>query len=232
MLGLSECIEQFLNECRFQRRLDQKTINAYSIDMKQFYEYSHESSYVEREVILSYIEHINGMYKPSTVKRKLACLRSFFSYLEYEDMIERSPFAKIRLRMREPLILPKHIPLNGIEEILSYAYDKLRSEKEGSFGYNTSLRNVIILELLFMTGVRVSELCSISPKDIDKENCEILIWGKGSRYNLYSDIEKDKTIVFNTLYGAIALLNMAEYGLSGNHTPNRSDLSSNNLLKL
>lgn len=59
----------------------------------------------------THIAQLHQQYKPKTVKRKIASLKAFFHYLEYKDIIEHNPFNKIQVRFREPVILPKTIPL-------------------------------------------------------------------------------------------------------------------------
>lgn len=60
---------------------------------------------------------------PKTAKRKIASVKAFFHYLEYKDYIEVNPFNKIHIKFREPVILPKTIPLHTVETLLGTMYE-------------------------------------------------------------------------------------------------------------
>lgn len=82
--------------------------------------------------------------------------------------------------MNEPLVLPKTIPLRVIEQLLSAAYQahkKSRTNQE----LKISLRDIAVIELLFATGMRVSELCGLNTEDIDLIDGTVKIYGKGSK---------------------------------------------------
>ena len=81
-----ELIEEYLYYGRKQRKLDKKTICAYRIDLKQFSEFNGQEELVmSREAIRKYILHLHDVYKQKTVKRKIASLKAFYSYLEEEE---------------------------------------------------------------------------------------------------------------------------------------------------
>ena len=103
-----------------------------------------------------------------------------FHYFEYRDLIEKNPFNKLQIKFRESITLPKIIPLNYIEAILSTIYDSKVSAKT-KFQQRNALRDVAVIELLFATGMRISELCSLGINDINLDNGTILIFGKGSK---------------------------------------------------
>jgi Site-specific recombinase XerD len=137
--------------------------------LKQFikfiYNYNGELSRVS---LSNYITFLHKTYKPKSIKRKIASAKAFLNYLEYEGIIEENPFMKIRLKIKEPLTLPKTIPINTIQLIFSTAYQKLSQEKNTSLHqHGTVLRDIAVLELLFATGIRVSELCSLTSRDVD-----------------------------------------------------------------
>ena len=119
-------------------------------------------------------------YQPKTTKRKIASLKAFFHFLEYEDLLENNPFNKIQLSFREPKRLPKTIPANIIQLFLNTIYRQ--AQQAPTHGKKKSiLRDIAVTELLFATGVRISELCNLKYKNIDIENRSLLIWGKGSK---------------------------------------------------
>lgn len=181
MNNLSTQMETYLNYCRYQKKLSDKTLNAYKIDLGQLLAFSeNEENPLTKTFLTGYIRDLHTKYKPKSVKRKISCVRAFLKYLEFEQEIEINPFDKMQLGFREPTSLPKALPLNIIRKLLKTAYKSLE-KSHTEFGYATELKNVAVLELLFATGLRVSELCSITPGDIDLRNGFVKVEGKGSR---------------------------------------------------
>lgn len=72
----------------------------------------------------TYIAKLHQQYAPKTVKRKIASLKALFHHLEYKEIILHNPFAKLQLRFREPIILPKTIPLPTIEVLINTIYEQ------------------------------------------------------------------------------------------------------------
>lgn len=130
--------------------------------------------------IETYISSLHTLYKPRTVKRKIASIKAFYHHLEYRDIISITPFAKLQTRFREPLILPKTIPLHTIEQLLTEIYTQ-HSNAGTPYQKMHTLRDAAIIELLFMTGIRISELCSLSNNSINLHTGTILIYGKGDK---------------------------------------------------
>ncbi|MFQ6860544.1 MAG: tyrosine-type recombinase/integrase [Beduini sp.] len=182
---MKERLETYLNECRLQKNLNMKTIKAYSIDLKQFLTYSQDRE-CSRELLNDYIGYLSGLYsKPRTIKRKIASLKAFFNYLELDNYIEYNPFNKIRFKYKEPLLLPRTVDLQYMTLILKKAYDDIRQSRS-PYEIKTTTRNAAVIELLFSTGLRVSELCNIKKEEINLDQGQLLIYGKGAKErNLY-----------------------------------------------
>ena len=174
--------EKYLEYCQLQKRLDFKTLKAYRIDLTQFINQVsvNDISEITPGLLENYIGKLHQMYKPKTVKRKIASLKAFFRYLEYRDLIERNPFNKVQIKFREPVILPKTIPLRTVEVFLSTIYKQKRNAKT-NYQRNNALRDAAVIELLFATGMRISELCSLRSSDINLHERTVLIYGKGSK---------------------------------------------------
>lgn len=124
MNHLQNHIDNYLVHCQTQKRLDAKTLKAYRIDLRQFSEQISitESTELTPAVLETYIAKLHQQYAPKTVKRKIASLKAFFHYLEYREIISQNPFNKLQIRFREPVILPKTIPLHSIEILLNTMY--------------------------------------------------------------------------------------------------------------
>jgi integrase/recombinase XerD len=182
MKELKLLTENYLSYCLYQKILNPKTIKAYSIDLKQFAKFIECSeNEINKIGINNYLTHIHKIFKPKTIKRKIACIKAFFNYLEYEEILDKNPFTRLKVKFKEPSLLPRTIPINNLEKILSIVYTEVSKHDNTEFQLNTLYRDIAVLELLFATGARVSELCSLSNHDVDLINKAILITGKGSK---------------------------------------------------
>lgn len=178
MTDLSIYTEDFISYCCFRKALNSKTIRAYSTDLKQ--QWSYTNGDLGKAAICKYISYLHEHFKPKTCRRKIATMKAFIHYLLVEDIIECNPFDKIDTSFREPQLLPKTIPLNIINDILHAAYaEKVSAETDHS--KRMCIRNIVVLEILFATGARVSEICSLTPDSIDLSNHFVKIFGKGSK---------------------------------------------------
>ena len=182
MENLQTHIANYLEYCGTQKRLDEKTLKAYRIDLRQLSEQtsSQEITEITSETLEAYIAKLHQQYKPKTVKRKIASVKALFHYLEYKDIIDRNPFNKIQVRFREPVILPKTIPLHTVETFLTTIY-KQRSNAKTDYQKRNALRDAAVAELLFATGMRISELCTLKNEDVNLYEGIILIYGKGDK---------------------------------------------------
>lgn len=174
-------IENFLIHCKNQKRLDSKTLKAYQIDLKQFASVMPDTvSDITPSLLEQHIAMLHHAYMPRTVKRKIATAKALFHYMEFKDYITINPFNKLQIRFREPFILPKTIPLPIVEKFLATIY-KQRSYAKTRFQQRNALRDIAVIEFLFATGVRISELCSLKPENINLDDYSFLIYGKGSK---------------------------------------------------
>lgn len=182
-MDVEQLIRRYLDTCTYQNNLDKKTIKAYKTDLAQFVEFLVDRQlFYEKDCIVDYIHFLNKKeYRIKTVKRKIASLKAFFSYLNYEDYISHNPFSKIKLKIKEPLILPKIIPLDQLDILFWHVYKQKYQINEQSYQYKAVLRDIAVLELLFGTGIRISELCSLKGSDITLNNDAIKIFGKGAK---------------------------------------------------
>jgi len=178
-------IKKYLDYCKDYKKLSQKSIKAYSIDLEQFV--SHfgfdEGEALTKAGICSYISELHKTYAPKTAKRKLASLRTFLNYLEFEEIIDTNPLRKIKTKFQEPRILPKVIPISLIESLLNLARREFL-DAETDYEKFAAQRNMVVIEMLFATGMRVSELCSLEAKDVNLETGCVRIMGKGAKQRL------------------------------------------------
>lgn len=182
MNDLQTSIHNYLEYCKNQKCLDRKTLKSYRIDLRQFAEQSTvtEAEAIDSLMLENYIAGLHQQYKPKTAKRKIASIKAFFHYLEYKDLIKRNPFGKVQVKFREPVILPKTIPLHTIEKLLATIY-QCQSNAKTTYQQRNALRDAAVIELLFATGMRISELCSLKMNDVCLYDRTVLIYGKGSK---------------------------------------------------
>jgi len=180
MIELKHAIADYLAYCEYQKKLSKKSIKAYTIDLEQLKRHTISENIPAKTEISAYITRLHKTYSPRTVKRKIASIRALFNYLEFEEILSENPMKKIKTKFHVPQMLPRTIPLTIIESILRAAYQELK-QAQTVFALNTALRNTAMLELLFATGLRVSELCSLNKDYIDLGNGKILIMGKGAK---------------------------------------------------
>lgn len=181
MSTLENYIVEYLEYCEFRKRLDGKSLKAYKIDLQQYNSFACDlGDYFSRDIVDSFITNLHKQYKAKTVKRKIASLKAFFHYLEYKELLTENPFNKLDVHFREAKLLPKTIPFHSIRQLLSVLYEQ-KKLANSQYQLHCSIRDIAVIELLFATGMRISELCSLKPCDIDLQNNTVLIYGKGSK---------------------------------------------------
>lgn len=170
----SKLISNYLSYCESHKRLSTHTIRAYKNDLLQFY----NSNYNNVE---SYIEFLTkSNIKSNTLRRKIASLKVFYSYLKFQDIIDENPFNQLRFQFRKEKILPKTIPYDILKSVYSYSEQKVIHSKS-KYQKQKAERNLLIISLLLSTGIRISELCHIHLKDINFSNRTLHIIGKGKK---------------------------------------------------
>lgn len=198
-MELSASVKQYLTYCKSQKDLDEKTIKAYRIDLVQFC--SHLARYdseITRESILSYISYLNANFKPRSVKRKIASVKVFCGYLHEEQFIDENPFHGMRLKLPPARTLPRVVSLRVIEQMLTEAHRRVHHAKSVT-ARQRALREAAVMELLFATGMRVSELCGLTEQDVDLAEGLIRIRGKGRKERMIQ-IENQEVIQILTAY--------------------------------
>lgn len=174
-----DLINDYSNYCKQQKRLSQHTIKAYRIDLKQFHRFINNNEVV-KENLIQYINHLHDSYKSKSVKRKIASLNAFFSYLEYEEIIEVNPLYKIHVDFKSEKRLPRIIQNSDLVAFyrqLYLEYEHARTDCQK----NIALRNICIMEIMISTGLRISEVCNINRGNINLQEKYIRILGKGSK---------------------------------------------------
>ena len=179
---MKETVNAFLQYLVVERGFSQNTLGAYSNDLSQFREFvghylktddDEAFRMVDLDLLNAYVSELRDKkgYRDSTTARKVAAVRSFFGYLSANEIIGEDPTEN----MGSPRVgrsVPKFISEDDVKTLLSAAADT---------GTPEGRRDASILELLYATGVRVSELVSLNVQDIDFEEGFIRAWGKGAK---------------------------------------------------
>ena len=204
--SVNEIMKSFLFHCQFEKNLSSKTLKAYSTDIGQFVVFvkgtEDELNFkcMPKETLKSYLQEISH-FKPKTVKRKIASLKAMLNFLEYEDDDYINPFRKIKVRLKEPSLLPSVMTLNEVKKILNIMYLELnRSQNKKCHTFKAQVRNLSIVEILFSTGMRVSEVCSLNFEDINLKNGIIKVLGKGSKERIIQICQQETLSIIRTYY--------------------------------
>ena len=176
MKNLASLISNYIEVIEHIKKLSPNTIKAYRIDLYQFASFT-KNILANKDMIKQYIVYLNQQFAPRSVKRKIASIRAFYRELSINGILKKNPFDQLEIRIHTPKQLPRIIPQQIIQSILQSAYS------EYSNGNRIALRDIMVLELLFNTGLRVSELCSLERDNfsLDDDGLRLLVNGKGSK---------------------------------------------------
>lgn len=170
-------IEQFIRYLQFEKRFSPHTVTAYKNDLDQFSQYivsfQPELLNVTHQHVRTWIVSLmDDGIEARTINRKISSLRSFYKFLQRENLIGNSPM----IYVRAPKI-PKRLPIVITEQkmdILLDAQDVFSNDFQG-------MRDRLIVELLYGTGMRLSELVNLSDYDINGYEQQIKVLGKRNK---------------------------------------------------
>lgn len=169
-------VTEFINYLTVERGLAKNTLESYGRDLKQFGIYLHDKDVdvlkqSNRAVIMAYLHSLQNKGRAvSTISRNLAAIKSFFQFLVREKYLEKDPAANLESPKLEKK-LPKTLTIAEVEELV----------KQPDIVFPSGLRDKAMLELLYATGIRVSELISLNVSDVNLEMGYIRCYGKGSK---------------------------------------------------
>ena len=189
---MEKLLEEFLYDLKVNRELSKNTLESYGRDLRQFYEYSNSIGVsvlnVNKTGIIAYLMYLQKKGKAtSSISRSLASLRSFYQFLSSNKYIDKNP----TMNLESPKIEKKLPQILTVEEVELLLSQPNKDDPKGS-------RDRCMLELLYATGIRVSELVALTIYDINLDMGFIKCNGKGM---------KDRVIPI----GSIALKALDEY---------------------
>jgi integrase/recombinase XerC len=168
-------LTSFLEYLKYQKDYSDYTYENYMIDIEDFINYCNDNKLNKYDFnydkVKEYLMHLhNKNYSKSTISRKLSALRSFYKHLYRNNLIKSNPFSFVSLPKKEKR-LPKYVNYDDLNTLFNI------SKTTTPLGQ----RDRLILEMLYATGIRVSELCNIKISDIDFKDKTIRIIGKGRK---------------------------------------------------
>lgn len=173
-------VESFLNYIQYEKRYSKNTSEAYQNDLEQFMVFT-KANGCDDVLQVTHIDIRNWMVSlmqdkisPRSINRKISTLKSFYKYLLRKGIITKNPLTKVQ-PPKTSKRLPVFVEQPGI--------DKLLTEIEFSEGYEGLLEKTII-ELLYGTGMRRSELLNLKETDVDSYNSQVKVLGKGNKERL------------------------------------------------
>lgn len=177
-------LKSFIAYLSVEKNFSNYTVSAYKSDLVSFFIWTNNISpekvtYNQIREYLHFIQKFN--YKKTTVARKIASLRTFFKYLYKSQFIEINPAENISAP-KKPKSLPKFLTDDEMNKIL----DNIKIDTPAG------LRNKAILELLSATGMRVSELSNLNFEDLNLDENEIIVFGKGAKERIVLVSERAK----------------------------------------
>lgn len=131
-MNVQKQMKPYLEHCEYRKELDEKTLKAYRIDLRQYFEFVQIDNPLKTD-IEHYITNLHKNYKQKTVKRKIASVKAFYNYLEEEELIIDNPFRKIKLKFKEAVVLPRIILRSEIETLLNHMYCCKATAKEYNY---------------------------------------------------------------------------------------------------
>jgi len=173
--------DAFLEYLFHQKRYSEHTIRSYSNDLMQFQNFCDERR-ESFDVLQTTHRHVKNWLasllrkklEHRTINRKLASLRTFFKYLQREGLLQINPVSSIQT-LRNPKTVPTFVEKDKINNYLNSAKEEI--------GFSMQ-RNLLIVNLLYLTGIRRNELIHLQFQDFDLENCNLKVLGKRNKQRI------------------------------------------------
>lgn len=171
---------EFINNLKITKNLSPKTLNAYLSDLKQFANYEQN---ILTPDIRAFIAHLTCdlQLKDSSVRRKIITLKNFYGFLVESEILEVSPFQKLKFRFKQERRLPKTLSIGEVSKLLNCFNDTVIRTPFASKEY---MRDAALIDLLVSTGIRIGEAAAITLDDIVTTEHTLLIHGKGRKQRL------------------------------------------------
>ncbi|MBO6195210.1 MAG: site-specific tyrosine recombinase XerD [Bacilli bacterium] len=170
MVDASKELYDYMNYLSLERQLSSNTIDGYKRDLYDFYKFTNKSyNNINKTDIIDYITYLNKKVGPKTINRHIVSIKNFFKYLEKNNIIKNNPTSDIT-GLKTPKKMPRVLSIEDVDKLLDI---------EVKDAYTS--RNKAMLELMYSSGLRVSELLNLTLNNIDFDMNLVRIFGKGSK---------------------------------------------------
>ena len=165
-----EEIQDYMNYLTLERQLSPNTIDGYKRDLEDFYKFINKSyNHINKDDIIDYITYLNKKVGPKTINRHIVSIKNYFKFLEKNNYISSNPTTDIT-GLKTPKKMPRVLSIEEVDKLLDI-------EVKDAY----SSRNKAMLELMYSSGLRVSELLNLTLNNIDFNMNLVRIYGKGSK---------------------------------------------------
>jgi len=193
-MNVQQAIAQFLEHGQTVRNLSDRTLRAYQSDLSQFHLHMNDTPPVEitSDDLETYLVKLGGgPYRDTSIRRKVAALKVFFRFLEEQGIVSESPARKLKIKKPVENRVPTVLSSREVRALLAAPKEQVaellvaRDQSPGSRNrYFCAVRDNVILELLFSTGIRIGELVALNVSDVDLDRKQIQITGRATRGRL------------------------------------------------
>lgn len=210
MQTVKAAIEAFLEYCEFDRNFSHHTLKAYRLDLDCFSRFALREHFadkifdISRQHVREYVRCLRH-YKPRTQRRKVASLKSLFGFLESEGIVELNPTRTLRLDIRMGRLLPRTVSLSTLRALFGQVYAKRNCQARRTRSSYVAIRDVALFELMFSSGMRVSEVSNLRLEAVDLERSAILVRGKGNKERLIPICDSEVHSALATYIGVYSI---------------------------
>ncbi|MBQ9024492.1 MAG: site-specific tyrosine recombinase XerD [Bacilli bacterium] len=188
-MNIDKMIEDYMNYINLERQLSKNTADGYYRDLIDFFKYINKDyKSITRNDIIKYIEYLSKKNNPRTVNRHIVSIKNYYKFMEKKNKITINPTENIvglKMSKTVPHVLSEE-DINKLLDInLNNAYD---------------YRNKAMLELMYSSGLRVSELLSLEVNNIDLDNYIVRCFGKGSKERIVPLTDSAYTALYDYIY--------------------------------
>ena len=172
-------LRSFLNYLYIEKGLSQNTVKAYEVDLLAFISWITDNTNtdvknIKEDNINKYISYLfKTKLKSSSVNRKISSIKSFYLFLIKKNIVNTSPVSEV-ISPKQEKYLPSSMSEDEVDKLLNSPDSNIKIEK----------RDKAMIEMLYATGMRISELVNLKITDVDMQRCVVKVLGKGSKERL------------------------------------------------
>ncbi|QAZ67294.1 tyrosine-type recombinase/integrase [Solidesulfovibrio carbinolicus] len=183
---MGNIIFRYLDYCKYEKGVSDNTLKAYKYDIALLENhikttYGLDMTKTTKEHIRKYFASLQINNKPKTIKRKLIAIKLFFKYLKESKLTKQSPMQNLKISTKREKTLPRVITKTDLNKLMDFMHTKRNDSEKNAKSYKRFIRDLCIIELLFSTGMRVSEISNLTNDQISIESEVIHLTGKGNK---------------------------------------------------